>query len=86
MTRPAPMSHAESWAKRPTGPEPKTTTVSPFWISPISAAWYPVGRMSLRNRTSSSSMSSGIFVGPTSANGTRTYSACPPSKPPVVCE
>src|SRR4051794_13041354 len=31
-------------------------------------------------------MSGGITVGPISAYGTRTYSACPPSNPPAVCE
>src|SRR5437868_14263041 len=42
--------------------------------------------MSLRKSTCSSVMSAGIFIGPTSAYGTRTNSACPPSKPPVVWE
>ena len=28
----------------------------------------------------------GTLSGPTSANGTRAYSACPPAKPPVMCE
>src|SRR5690242_13282904 len=42
--------------------------------------------MSDRNRTFSSGMPSGIFSGPTSANGTRAYCACPPAYPPVKWE
>ena len=36
---PTPISHADFMANRPTGPQPKTTTVSPPLISPISAPW-----------------------------------------------
>ena len=39
ITRPAPNSQAHRAAMMPTGPAPKTTTVSPSRISPISAAW-----------------------------------------------
>src|SRR6185436_11120953 len=42
--------------------------------------------MSERNSTCSSVKPAGILIGPTSANGTRAYSACPPAKPPVRCE
>src|SRR6476661_6513097 len=44
-----------------------------------SAAIYPVWKMSERNRTCSSVRPCGILMGPTSANGTRRYSACPPA-------
>ena len=36
-TRPAPSSRAETMANRPTGPQPKTATVSPGVISAMSA-------------------------------------------------
>ena len=39
ITRPAPNSQAQRAAISPTGPAPNTTTVSPFWMPPISAAW-----------------------------------------------
>jgi hypothetical protein len=39
ITRPAPNSQAQRAAMMPTGPAPNTTTVSPFWMPPISAAW-----------------------------------------------
>ncbi len=39
----------------------------------------PNGWMSERNSTCSSERPLGILIGPTSANGTRTYSACPPA-------
>src|SRR4029450_2881336 len=42
--------------------------------------------MSDRNSTCSSERPFSILSGPTSANGTRAYSACPPAKPPVRCE
>src|SRR3954465_2437436 len=42
--------------------------------------------MSERKTTCSSVNPSGILIGPTSANGTRRYSACPPGKPPSMCE
>jgi hypothetical protein len=47
---------------------------------------YPVGKMSERNSTCSSSSPDSILIGPTSACGTRRYSACPPAKPPSMCE
>ena len=53
-------------AKRPTGPQPQTATVSPGSMSQFSAAIQPVGRMSDRNRTFSSSSPSGMTMGPTS--------------------
>ena len=55
-------------------------------MSQFTAAIQPVGRMSERNSTLSSSMPSGITMGPISAYGTRAYSACPPAYPPVRCE
>src|SRR5204863_7370129 len=42
--------------------------------------------MSDRKRTFSSERSVGTLIGPTSANGTRAYSACPPANPPSMCE
>ncbi|OMP13419.1 hypothetical protein COLO4_01719 [Corchorus olitorius] len=63
-----------------TGPQPHTVVpVSPGSMSAFSAACQPVGRMSERNSTSSSSSPSGTTIGPTSENGTRTYSAWPPA-------
>src|SRR5580704_6911197 len=47
---------------------------------------YPVGNISERNRTWSSGIPDGILIGPTSAKGTRMYSACPPANPPSMCE
>ena len=44
----------------------------------MSAPMYPVGKMSDRNSTDSSGSPSSILIGPTSAKGTRAYSACPP--------
>ena len=41
-----------------------------------------VGKMSERNRACSSLMPSGTLTGPTSAKGTRRYSAWPPGMPP----
>src|SRR5436190_19924768 len=61
-------------------------TVSPASIPQLSAAMYPVGKMSDRNNTCSSGRPDSIFSGPTSANGTRKYSACPPGNPPSMCE
>src|SRR5690348_4008878 len=52
----------------------------------FSAAMYPVGRMSERNSTCSSRKPFSILRGPTSAKGTRAYSACPPANPPSRCE
>lgn len=86
MTRPAPMSQADLAANRPTGPAPNTTTTSPCAMSASCAPKYPVGSASVHMSASSSCIQSGIMVGPTSANGTRTNSAWPPSYPPVVCE
>lgn len=37
ITRPAPISQADFAAYNPTGPEPKTTTVSPSAMSPMAA-------------------------------------------------
>src|ERR1700682_3289152 len=38
MTRPAPMAHADHMEKRPTGPQPSTSTACPLLISAIVAA------------------------------------------------
>ena len=78
ITVAAPRISADSCAKTPTGPQPITTTVSLGPTSARSAPIYPVGRMSVRNNTCSSSSSSGILKRLVSANGTRTPSACPP--------
>ena len=86
MTVSAPSSRALSMANCPTGPAPHTATTSPGSMPHISAPMYPVGRMSDKNSTCSSARSFSIFNGPTSANGTRAYSDCPPAKPPVRCE
>src|SRR3954462_6745338 len=86
MTRAAPSRYALLMANSPTGPHPQTATVSPGLMSQFSAAMYPVGKMSVRNRTFSSGRWSGTLRAPTSANGTRTYSACPPAYPPYMCE
>src|SRR5258705_5993719 len=51
----------------------------------FSAPMYPVGKMSDRKTTFSSGNPSGIFSGPTSAQGTRAYCACPPAYPPIMC-
>src|SRR5689334_1593346 len=42
--------------------------------------------MSERNTTFSSGSEDSILIGPTSANGTRRYSAWPPANPPSMCE
>ena len=60
--------------------------MSPVSIPAFSAAMYPVGKMSERNSTFSSGRSDSILIGPTSACGTRRYSACPPVYPPTRCE
>ncbi len=86
MMRSAPMILADWMAKRPTGPAPQIATMSPPLTSAWSAACQPVGRMSVRNSIWSSVMPSGTTIGATSAIGTRTYSAWPPEKPPVICE
>ena len=78
ITFDAPMTSADWIANRPTGPQPQTATTSPSEMSAFSAPIQPVGRMSDRNSTLSSSSPSGITMGPVSENGTRTYSACPP--------
>ena len=75
ITRSAPIRKADCTANSPTGPQPHTATVSPGSMSAFSAAIQPVGKMSDRNSTLSSSMPSGMTIGPTSLNGTRTYSA-----------
>ena len=67
ITRCAPNSNALWIAKSPTGPQPHTATTSPGSMSQFSAAIQPVGRMSDRNSTLSSSMPSGITIGPISA-------------------
>ena len=77
-TRWAPSRNALAAANCPTGPAPQTAIVSPSLMSHISAPIHPVGKMSVRNRTCSSLRWLGTFIGPKSANGTRTYSACPP--------
>jgi hypothetical protein len=79
MTRPAPISQADLAATSPTGPAPNTMTTSPSTMSPSCAPKYPVAVMSVSRTASSSAIQSGIFEGPTSAKGTRTYSAWPPS-------
>src|SRR4051812_46091486 len=86
MTSWAPSTRALSIASWPTGPAPQTATTSLPLMSHISAPIQPVGRMSDRKSTCSSERSDSIRMGPTSANGTRTYSACPPAYPPVRCE
>src|SRR5213080_2591926 len=42
--------------------------------------------MSDKNSTCSSGRSGGTTSGPTTANGTRAYCACPPAYPPYMCE
>ena len=66
-------------ANCPTGPQPQIATVSPPFKLQKSAAMYPVGKMSDRNRTCSSLRFPGTLIGPTSAYGTRRYSAWPPA-------
>ncbi len=63
----------------PVGPAPITRTVSSCEISDIRAAQKPVASTSPTKRACSSLTPSGIRLSPLSANGTRTYSACPPS-------
>ena len=79
MTRPAPISHEERAAARPTGPAPNTITVSPSDdVAELRAE--VAGREGVRQQQGVLvGKSSGITEGPTSANGTRTRSACPPS-------
>src|SRR4051812_26236465 len=86
ITRSAPSSRALFIANCPTGPAPHTAITSPGLMSHISAPMYPVGKMSDRNSTCSSVSPSGTLIGPTSANGTRAYSAWPPANPPVRWE
>src|SRR3954447_8130914 len=83
ITRSAPSIHALAAANWPTGPAPQIAMTSPRWMSHISAPMYPVGKMSERKSTDSSGTPFSILIGPTSANGTRAYSAWPPAKPPV---
>jgi hypothetical protein len=65
--------------EEPTGPAPNTTTVSPSSMSPISAPEV-AGRARVGQQHGVVVVHPvGISVGPTSANGTRTYSAWPPS-------
>src|ERR1700722_657134 len=85
-TRPAPSIEALWIANWATGPHPHTAIVSPFSIPAFSAAMYPVGKISDRKRTFSSGRSDSILNGPTSAYGTRKYSACPPAYPPSIWE
>ncbi len=73
------MNQADFAANSPTGPAPSTTTVSPSRIEASCAPKYPVPSASVISRASSGSSQSGMTCGPTSANGTRTRSACPPS-------
>ena len=87
LTAPPPMpitvcqpSIAVMTAPRPTGPAPTIATVSPGFVLPLRMPISkPVGRASVRNKTSSSSRPSGTLCTEVSANGTRTYSACVPS-------
>jgi len=65
--------------RSPTGPHPKTTTVSSFFTFAISVPQREVGKISVKNRTCSSVNSSGTFTGPTFACGTLIYSAWPPA-------
>src|SRR3954452_6669672 len=83
---PGALSQADLAAKSPTGPAPKTTTTSPSTMSLSCAPKYPVASASVHSTASSSLIQSGIFDGPTSANGTRTYCDWPPSYPPQVWE
>lgn len=75
ITFSAPSSRALAIANWPTGPAPQTAMMSPGLISHISAPMYPVGKMSDRKSTCSSVNPFSILIGPTSANGTRAYSA-----------
>ena len=59
MIRSAPMILADWIANSPTGPAPQIAIVSPPLISQCSAPCQPVGKMSVRNSTDSSSMPSG---------------------------
>lgn len=63
----APLYIAHFWANKPTGPDPKTTTVSFGFTSAISTPQSDVGKISVKNKTCSSVSSSGIIVGPTFA-------------------
>ena len=83
-TRPAPIIRAEAMANCPTGPAPKTATVSPSPTSAISAPNQPVGKMSEIRIACSSLTASGSFTSPTWAKGMRAFSACSPSKEPVA--
>ena len=72
-------SFAQRSVHIPVGPAPRIRTVSPWEIPEIFAAQNPVDNMSPTNRACLSVTVSGILFNPVSANGTRTYSACPPS-------
>lgn len=78
MTRAAPMNHAD-FGVEPHRTAPNTTTVSPSVMSPSWAPKSPVASASVSITASSSSIHSGMIDGPTSAKGTRTNSAWPPS-------
>ena len=79
MTRSAPRRSALAIAICPTPPQPQTATTSPGSIPHMSAAMKPVGTASETNTACSSATPSGTLKAPTSANGTRTYSAWLPA-------
>ena len=87
MTTAAPSSCADAAAASPTGPAPATYTVEPTVVPAVTAPWKPVGKMSDSMVRSSSfsraSSRSGNFRRLKSAYGTMTYSAWPPTQPPM---
>jgi len=86
ITRSAPSSTAARAASCPTAPAPHTATTSPGLTPPRSAPIQPVAAESEANSARSSLTSSGTANAPTSANGTRMYSAWLPGLPPIACE
>jgi hypothetical protein len=75
----APRSAALCAAISPTGPAPKTATVSPGLTPASSVPWYPVGKMSdSMVKSFSCSVPAGSLSRLKSAHGTRRYSAWPP--------
>src|SRR5690606_30002818 len=87
MTTAAPSRWADVAAASPTGPAPATYTVEPTPTPAVTAPWKPVGKMSesmVRSRIFSIAWSlSGKVSRFQSAYGTSTYSACPPTQPPM---
>src|SRR5213076_785523 len=87
ITTAAPSNWAEYAAARPTGPAPATYTVEPGPTPAVTAPWNPVGKMSdsmVRSRIFSIAWSlSGNLSRFQSAYGTSTYSAWPPTQPPM---